>query len=300
MNQSNVRKSPFNFPHKLIGTRSTGQVAIQGKQFNCLLDTGSQVTTVTKSFYDQYLPEQQIKPLQNLLEIEGANGQPVPYLGYVEVAITFPKEFLGIEHEVPTLALVVPDSGTSGYQVLIGTNTLDVMYSMCKEKSPAGYQPVLNGYRTVLKVLQLRQQQSEDGNIGLVRMQGRDSKVIPARGTVVLEAVASMKGFHTEKSAIMEYPSSTSLPGGLLVKPCLVDLPCKRSGKLPVVVCNESDHDVIIPAKSVIAELSAIQTVLSHKQTVTKPSDSEHPKAAELTFDFRESSIPSEWKERIT
>lgn len=167
LNQSNVRQHPHKVRHKLIGARSTGQVTIQGEQFSCLLDTGSQVTTVTKSFYDQYLPEQQIKPLYNLLEVEGANGQPVPYLGYVEVAVTFPKELLCAEYEVPTLALVVPDSGTSGYQILIGTNTLDVMYNMRKEKSSASYQPFPSGYRTVLKVLQLWQEQSHYSNVGL-------------------------------------------------------------------------------------------------------------------------------------
>ena len=173
LNQSNARKHSFRVPEKLIGTKSTGQVTILGKQFGCLLDTGLQVTTVTKSFYDKYLPDQQIEPLYNLLEVEGANGQPVPYLGYVEVTITFPEQFLGAKYEVPTLALVVPDSGTSGYQILVGTNTLDVGYSMCREKSPASYHPALNGYSTVLKVLQLRQGQSVDSNIGLVRMQGR-------------------------------------------------------------------------------------------------------------------------------
>lgn len=296
MNQSNVRKHPFIVPHKLIGTKSTGQVTIQGKEFSCLLDTGSQVTTVTKSFYDEYLHEQQIKPLYNLLEVEGANGQSVPYLGYVEVTITFPKQFLGAEYEVPTLALVVPNSGTSGYQILVGTNTLDVAYGMCREKSPASYHPVPNGYRMVLKVLQLRQEQSHDSNIGLVRMQGRDRKLIPAGGTVVLEGVASVKEFHTERSAIMEYPSSSSLPGGLLVKPCLIDLP----GRLPVVVSNESEHDIIIPAKSVIAELSAMQVILSHKQSVTNSSEPEPSKATNLTFDFGESPVPPEWKDRIT
>ncbi|KAJ8012395.1 hypothetical protein DPEC_G00042300 [Dallia pectoralis] len=276
--------------------KSTGQVTIQGKQFSCLLDTGSQVTTVTKSFHDEYLHEQQIKPLYNLLEVEGANGQSVPYLGYVEVTITFPKQFLGAEYEVPTLALVVPDSGTSGYQILVGTNTLDVAYGVCREKSQATYHPVPNGYRTVLKVLQLRQEQSHDSDIGLVRMQGRDRKLIPAGGTVVLEGVASVKGFHTERSALIGYPSSSSLPGGLLVKPCLIDL----LGRLPVVVLNESEHDIIIPAKSVIAELSAIQTILSHKQNVTNPSESELSKAADLAFDFGESPVPPEWKDRIT
>ncbi|KAJ8015288.1 hypothetical protein DPEC_G00024570 [Dallia pectoralis] len=269
--------------------KSTGQVTIQGKQFSCLLDTGSQVTTVTKSFHDEYLHEQQIKPLYNLLEVEGANGQSVPYLGYVEVTITFPKQFLGAEYEVPTLALVVPDSGTSGYQILVGTNTLDVAYGVCREKSQATYHPVPNGYRTVLKVLQLRQEQSHDSDIGLVMMQGRDRKLIPAGGTVVLEGVASVKGFHTERSALIGYPSSSSLPGGLLVKPCLIDL----LGRLPVVVLNESEHDIIIPAKSVIAELSAIQTILSHKQNVTNPSESELSKAADLAFDFGSDKRPS-------
>lgn len=256
--------------------KSTGQVTIHGKQFNCLLETGSQVTTVTKSFYNEHLPDQQIEPLYNPLEVEGANGQLVPYIGYVEVAITFPKQFLGAEYEVPTLALVVLDSGTSGYQILIGTNTLNVVYGMCREKSPESCHPVLNSYRTVLKVLQLRQGQNHDSNFGLVRMQGRDRKVIPAGGMVVLEGMVSVKEFHTERSVIMEYPTPSSLPGGLLVKPCLVDLPHRQPGKLPVVVSNESGHDITIPAKTVIAELSAIQTILSHKQSVTKPSESEH------------------------
>lgn len=227
----------------------------------------------------------------------------MPYLGYVEVAVTFPKELLCAEYEVPTLALVVPDSGTSGCQILIGTNTLDVMYNMRKEKSSARYQPVPSGYRTDLKVLQQWQEKSHYSNVpvpALVRMQGRDRKVIPAQRTVFLEAVVLVKEFHTEKSAILEYPSSSSLPGRLLVKPCVIDLPCKQPHKLPVVNSNESDHDIILLAKTAIAELSAIQTILSHKQSMAKPSDSEHPKAADLAFDFSESPVPSEWKDRIT
>lgn len=65
---------------------------IQDKHFNCLFDTGSQVTTVTKSFFDQHLSEKPIEPLYDLLEVEGANGLPVPYLGYIRITVTFPKQ----------------------------------------------------------------------------------------------------------------------------------------------------------------------------------------------------------------
>lgn len=299
--QSNVKDRPFKLPEGLIGTKSTAEVTIKGEQFSCLLDTGSQVTTVPKSFYDQYLDEQQIKPLHNLLEVEGANGQSVPYLGYIEVGVTFPREFLGAEFEVPTLALVVPDIQTSSQSLLlIGTNTLDVLYEMYSEDKPDNHQPVPYGYRTVLKVLELRQKQCTDGNIGLVRMHGSSPEIVPAGKTVVLEGAVSVKTFHTERSVIMEYPSSSSLPGGLLVKTCLLDLPNRQPCGLPVVISNESEHDITIPAKSVIAELSAIQTVLSHKQSVIDPSEPESSKTPSLNFDFAESPIPPDWKDHIT
>lgn len=107
-------------------------------------------------------------------------------------------------------------------------------------------------------------------------MQGRDRKVIPAGGTVVLEGMVSES--LTERSVVVEYPS----------------------GKLPFVISNESDHDITIPAKTVITELSAIQTILSHKQSMTRTSESEHSKAAEVAFDFGESPVPPEWKDRTT
>ncbi|CAI5682868.1 unnamed protein product [Oreochromis niloticus] len=210
-----------------------------------------------------------IEPLYDLLEVEGANGLPVPYLGYIKITITFPEQFLGKECDVPTLALVVPDSGTSGFHVLIGTNTLDVAYNMHKEKGPVIHHTSADGYKTVLKVLQLRHEQCHDSNIGVVRMHGKEKKVVPAGETVVLEGTVAVKGFQSEKCAIVEYPTS-SLPGGLLVKACLLNIPTRSPCRLPVVISNASEHDITIPAKSVIAELNAIQAILPHKQSATE------------------------------
>ncbi len=69
---------------------------------------------------------------EHLLEVEGANSQTVPYLDYVEVNLMFPKEFLGVEAEVPTLALIVPDL-TNIPQILIGSNSHDVLYANCTQ-----------------------------------------------------------------------------------------------------------------------------------------------------------------------
>ena len=72
--QSQPTSHTCKLPKGLIGTKSTAQVFIKGTQFNCLLDTGSQVTTVPHSFYSSFLSDQEIKPLVDILEVEGANG----------------------------------------------------------------------------------------------------------------------------------------------------------------------------------------------------------------------------------
>lgn len=78
-------------PRGLIGEKCTAQVNVAGVMCDYLLDTGSQVTAITKSFYNENLYSQPIHSLNDLLEVEGADGQNVPYLGYVELTITSPR-----------------------------------------------------------------------------------------------------------------------------------------------------------------------------------------------------------------
>ena len=273
---------------------------VEGNSTTSLLDTGSQVTTVPQSFYQQHLSENEIKPLSDLLEVHGANGQCVPYLGYIELNITFPKEFLGVEIEVPTLALVVPDVSTfSDSLMLIGTNTLDVLYETYRETAPRKQQSTAYGFKAVLKVLELRQRQSKGGNFGPVKMHGKGSQLVPAGQTVVLEGCIAVSGFTTEKSAVLEHPSSSSLPCGLLVKTCLVDLPTKQPYKVPVVLTNESEHDVIVPQRCIIGEINAFQGVLS-KEHIVPTLGLGSAQKSNMTFNFSDSPVPTEWKEHIT
>lgn len=114
---------------RLVGSRHVASVTVGGVQQNCLMDGGSQVTTITKSFHETHLPSHTIIPIEDLLHIEGAAGQLVPYLGCIEVDIAFPEHFTGEPKVVTTLALVVPDPRTSvDVPVLVGTNTLDILY----------------------------------------------------------------------------------------------------------------------------------------------------------------------------
>ena len=66
---------------------------------------------------------------------------------------------------------------------------------------------------------------------------------------------------------------------------------------------NESKHDIIIPAKSVIAEIHALQTVVPSNQGSPKvahqDSPSKSPEDAKLKSNFDGSPLSAEWRERI-
>ncbi|CAL9706114.1 unnamed protein product [Knipowitschia caucasica] len=286
----------MSLPKGLVGLKSTGQIQIKDNQFSCLLDTGSQVTTIPHSFYNSYLSDHKIKPLKDLLELEGANGQSVPYLGYIELTITFPPDFLGTIIDVDTLALVVPDIKHSHPQILVGTNTLDVAYNKHAEmNSDQSFQPSVFGYQAVFKILQTRHSNSDNASVPLQSIQPHS---IGAGKTIVLEGFIANRLLQGERAVVIDHPIVSSLPGGLIVKSCLADLPPQRPCHLPVVVTNESSHAITIPAKAVIAEISAFQTIYCKEQSTYHREPSKEP-PSQLQYDFGNSPLPAQWKQRI-
>ncbi|KAE8277205.1 hypothetical protein D5F01_LYC24951 [Larimichthys crocea] len=147
--------STARLPKGLVRSCCTANIKIAGEEFDCLLDTGSQVTKIPVLFSNQHFADQPVKSLCDLLQVEGATGQAVPYLGYVEMVVTFPSEFLGVNFDVSTLALVVPDVAAHQSPVLIGMNTLEPLYNQHTGSEYANFQPTAHSYKAVLKLLQI-------------------------------------------------------------------------------------------------------------------------------------------------
>lgn len=159
--------------------------------------------------------------------------------------ITFPAEFVGVRTEVPTVALVVPDIKSHTQPlVLVGTNTLDILYKEHLKLTSFPFLPDLYGDRAVLYTLELRHKRYETGIFGHVRLKSRTPEVLTAGQTVVLEGAVHVLETPVDKWVVVEHPTISSLPGGAVVKCCLLTLPSDKSGCLPVVLTNEADHDV--------------------------------------------------------
>ncbi|CAC5411914.1 unnamed protein product [Mytilus coruscus] len=113
-----------NYLTDLVGRSNEVQIIIGSVSTITLLDTGSSVSTISKSFYDKHFFEIPIHPVQEILKIECADGQELPYDGFIEANINI----LGSrskQNEDNTLNncffLIVPDSKyNTNVPVLIG------------------------------------------------------------------------------------------------------------------------------------------------------------------------------------
>lgn len=229
-------------PRGLIGPKCTSTVVVVGVQCDSLLDSGSQVSTISKSFYESYLSHQPIFPIQDLLDIEGAGGQEVPYLGYIQVNINFPEHIMGKPVKILTLALVVPDHRTNmDVPLLIGTNTLDPLYEKCALIQNDCIKHGTNGGQCSPLVKHLYHRfkiNQENGRVGTVKLQSKKSVIIPAGERVALTGYAKHVPVATDTPLMVEPPQS-NLPSGLLFCSYVMTSPPVPSFKMPVLVKNE-------------------------------------------------------------
>lgn len=169
---SHTRFAPVKIPKWLIGAKYNASVLIDGQASTCPLDTGSQVTTISQSFHEGNLSTLDIHPLNELREIEAANGQTAPYSGFVEIDITLLQDCFGSEITVSTFALVVPDIKSKA--LLVDTNTLDRVYETSSTTSTA-LQAIPYSYRVVLKIMQQINEHKEHSSSKLFNQPSRQS-----------------------------------------------------------------------------------------------------------------------------
>ena len=154
------------------------------------MDSGSQITCVSKSFYASRLSHRELHPLCDL-GVRGAGGHNIPYLGYIQVNITPAGNDAGTKRTVGTLALILPDTlANERVPLLIGTNTtlLQTLLHDCRQRAGRNFTQKLkvsNNWAQAYKLAATLDRCGPDGLLGQVKL--REGKVIPGYGRVVMD-----------------------------------------------------------------------------------------------------------------
>jgi hypothetical protein len=109
-----------------LGNLIEVDATINGKQCGTLVDTGSQVTLVSRAYYNENLKDVLFTPLDELLNIASVSDEITSYDGVIELNVSFPIGIFGDTTEKQILALVSKDTECSDrIPITAGTNWLD-------------------------------------------------------------------------------------------------------------------------------------------------------------------------------
>jgi len=206
----------------LLGEPNEAMVSVGGKEFPSLLDTGSTVSTISKDGFD-FLDAPVLYPIEDVLRIECADGQLLPYLGYIEVSVKVPG---GTGDTENVLLLVVPNTPyNTNVAVLLGTNVLKLMrvryQTEMADKQTTGIPP---GWNLAFQCIALQQREltRREGCLGQVKCAMPAGIIVGKNETVKIPGFIS-KGMKIADCWAMAHPAAkSSLPEGVEVTPSLI------------------------------------------------------------------------------
>lgn len=256
----------------MIGAANECVAAVNGRACLALLDTGSQITSISESFYKKHLSDCVIRPMESLLRVVGAAGQDVPFLGYVEVEVEFPEEESGLCSSVQALILVVPDNAyNQRVPLVIGTNIVRECKDRCEELGGASFLQrthTSSSWKRAYQSMRVRE-----------RLASGHQRVLTKGQTLTVGAYKRVVVW-CQTLAAPESPSKAviepceDLESRISVTPGLVTLKsgCKRC-LVPVEVTNMSDKSVTLPPKTVLASVHLASTVIDKFSQDKTPVD---------------------------
>ena len=246
----------------LIGHKNVTTVVVNGVQCPALIDTGAEVTTVSKRLvYDH-----NIQDLDVALSVHGASGSVLPYIGVAEIEVNLSPDFSS-DNLFRVLALVTPDDayGSESVPLVIGTNLIKAYYlrntNVDVHSSESTLEFVSEAWQMAFTAIELLD--SFDGVLGTVKT--TKAEIIPAGHRKAIHGLCRPK-HNTHLKSTLALPESIpehALPGGLLVSSSLM-----RVASLDVSTCrvsveiqNHSLRDLTIPAKTSICNLHKVSMV---------------------------------------
>ena len=243
---------------RMVGKDNVGDILIDGVTANALIDTGSQISTISEAFLKHLKPEPKIRDLDELdLEVKCADGRPLQYIGYVAVHVSslFVEESQDEDHFYPLLVVPATEYNKS-VPIIAGTNII----ARLKQRT-LGAVDVPDAWDLAFSLL-------TNNSVGVVKSTVKVT-LQPMEVRTVLGLVR--KGQSIE-SAITEQIEGGSLPK-VAVCPRVVKLdnPGKTS-RVPVRLCNISARVITIPPKANLCDLQEVKVLRS--PSVAKKTDS--------------------------
>ena len=293
-------------PPGLVGERLNDTCFIDGIPFPCLLDSGSQVTVISMSVFEEL--KRRMFPLSDLILWHGGGGK-IPYAGWTNIDLGLQESFAGTPRSFNTLALIVPDHPQAPYRVVIGTNTglFDHLRKTCRKTAGTRYLqklPIHSWCASIYKDAETTQKLGPNGRLGPVRSKCA-LHLLPGETKTVQCYLRNL--FGTSKTVLIDAPRVPRRPG-LIPAAYVTDIDGTSICKVLLKITNISDFDISLPADTQLADamipnlvsptISGDRGLQAASCSVNVSTTSEEFQVKDLPFQWGPETPPAS-KERI-
>ena len=255
-------QDPNSILKRLVGSANEAVIKINGFDCKCLLDTGSQVSTVSEDLCDRL--NLTVQPLNNILKLTDAGGSQLYYSGFVEASLHLTD--LG-DFSIESLLLVVPHTEYhETVPVLLGKNVLDLSFSHLIDQD-LSLDSLSTAWKTALKTI------AHLHSMTLGTVNTTKPVTLPPGGKTTVHALTRASSVGCLNINVMVDEPSRGLPGGLILTPVLCKLkPDVKSQRIDAEITNMSKRPVTIPAKHQIGDICTVDFLSSDITDVDQQS----------------------------
>jgi len=256
-------------------------VKVEEKSTKALLDTGSCISSISKQFYEDHLSHLELKSLDNLLKIQCADGNNLPYLGYIEARL-YTDDGVPDSKAQDCLFLITPDTSYSGTTpVLIGTNILNEVIQDCHKTHGQQYlqrcklkTPWYLAFRCI--AIREKELKKNSDRLGLIRCAEVSKITLGPNETKYIHGYIDKELEYHSTCAIIQETESSTLPDYIDIASGVIHYNYKKNDKVTVNISNLTTNTVTISPKAIIAEIQPVdvdQTVLDDLNDDQPPED---------------------------
>ncbi|XP_056457197.1 uncharacterized protein LOC130391037 [Gadus chalcogrammus] len=294
-NKVEVPENNTDLPEGLVGPSFIHTIKVNAVVCDALIDSGSNVTIIFESWYNNHLLDVPKKPLSGL-GLWGLADTEYPYKGYVVVEMEFSEEITGVTGRVEVLALICPEPRNQQQTpVLVGTNTslFRRLWELAKTK---GDENTVYSMRiqSVYAPVKAQEQSTKNEVLGQIKWKGPGSLSIAPGAKYYATCKVERQSAPSKDLVLIDAPTDQLLPTGLLVQPGVLSDANIDNNSFTVLIQNESKKTTSIPVGTVVAEMYAVDTV-----TPVRPSDLTAETIDPSLFNFGDSPIPKGWKSQL-
>ncbi|XP_055956142.1 uncharacterized protein LOC130012366 [Patella vulgata] len=196
-----------------------------------------------------------------MLDIECADGKPLPYKGYIEADLQFSEL---TDETITCILLVVPVSRyNSLVPVLLGTNVLTLLMKQCKDEHGKSFlqkAKLTTSWYLSFRSMDLSEKElvKRDFSLGIVKSASVNRILVRPNSRITLPCYVDKKLRYPKVSVMVHPCQRSSISSDLDVSPSIMMYDYNNTDYISVNVSNVSTNTIVISPKAIVCELQPV------------------------------------------